>query len=86
MVAKVADAPLNLGDGSKLTLSAFEFERGANLLVSDNLGDGAKLHVEGAPTGKVIRGIRCGADRKSVIVDESGNLVPWCGGLSVIIR
>ena len=86
VVAKVADAPLNLGDGSKLTLSAFEFERGANLLVSDNLGDGAKLHVEGAPTGKVIRGIRCGADRKSVIVDESGNLVPWCGGLSVIIR
>ena len=86
VVAKVADAPLNLGDGSKLTLSAFEFERGANLLVSDNLGDGAKLHVEGAPTGKVVRGIRCGADRKSVIVDESGNLVPWCGGLSVIIR
>ena len=86
VVAKAKDSPLNLGDGAKLTLSAFEFEPGANLLVSDNLGDGATLHVDGAPTGKVFRGIRCGADRKSVMVDENGNLVPWSGGLRITVK
>ena len=77
VVAKVKDAPLNLGDGSKLTLVDFDFDAGANLLVSDNLGKGATLHVEGLTPGQSVSGIRCGADRQHVRVDANGDLEPY---------
>ena len=77
VVAKAKDAPLNLGDGSKLTLAGLDFDDGANLLVSDNLGKGATLHVEGLTPGQNVSGIRCGADRQHVRVDANGNLEPY---------
>ena len=86
VVAKMRNAPLNLGDGSKLTLAGFEYEAGASLLVSDNLGNGATLCVEGYPVGKDIKGIRCGADGKRVKVGEDGSLVAHRPGLAIVIR
>ena len=85
VVAKTADAPLNLGDGSKLTLSAFDFDAGANLLVSDSLGKGATLRIEGLTPAQ--RGcIRCGADRLRVREDANGNREPYTVSLQMAIR
>ena len=85
VVAKVANAPLNLGDGSKLTLAGFDFDEGANLLVSDNLGNGATLCIEGL-TAAQRACIRCGVDRLRVRENESGNLEPYTVSLQMSIR
>ena len=77
VVAKAAESPLNLGDGSKLTLSGFAFDAGAKLIVSDNLGKGATLRIEGLTPGQNVSGIRCGADRLHVRVDANGDLEPY---------
>lgn len=86
VVAKTVDAPLNLGDGSKLTLESYDFDLGSNLMVSENLGNGASLHIEGRSVGEDIRGIRCGAARMRVRVGKDGNLEPYVPGLSIILR
>ena len=85
VVAKVRDAPLNLGDGSKLTLAGFDSEVGANLLVSDNLGSGATLRVENL-TAAQMRRIRCGEERMRVREDADGNLVPYKPGFRLQVR
>ena len=85
VVAKTAEAPLNLGDDSKLTLSGFDFDSGASLLVSDNLGKGATLRIEGLTSAQRLR-IRCGADRLRVREDANGNLEPYTAGIRLIIR
>ena len=85
VVAKAADAPLNLGDGSKLTLSSFSFDTGANLLVSDNLGKGATLRIEGLTPEQRGR-IRCGADRMRVREDANGNLEPYVAGFVLSVK
>lgn len=85
VVAKVKDAPLNLGNGSKLTLSSFSFDTGANLLVSDNLGKGATLRIEGLTPEQRGR-IRCGADRMRVREDANGNLEPYVAGMVISVK
>lgn len=85
VVAKVKDAPLNLGDGSKLTLAGFDFNAGANLLVSDNLGNGAELHIEGLTDAQRAH-IRCGADRLRVREDANGNLEPYTAGFMLSVK
>ena len=86
VVARAKDAPLNLGDGSKLTLDGFEFDAGSNLLVSDNLGSGATLCIKGRPVGEVVKGMRCGAGRLHVVVGDDGNLKPTSSGFTFLIR
>ena len=85
VVAKVKDAHLDLGDGSKLTLAAFGFDDGANLLVSDNLGKDATLRIEGLTDLQCAR-IRCGADRLRVRMDANGNLEPYVAALWISVR
>lgn len=85
VVAKVKDAPLNLGDGSKLTLAGFNFDEGANLLVSDNLGKDATLRIEGL-TDLQRAHIRCGADRLRVRLDGNGNLEPFFAATVISIK
>ena len=85
VVAKVANAPLNLGDGSKLTLAGFDFDADTNLLVSENLGTTATLRVEGLTDAQ--RGhIRCGADRLRVRVNANGDLEPYSAGMVISIK
>ena len=88
VVAKAKDAQINLGDGSKLTLASFSRDAGASLLVSGNLGNGVDICIESERlnVGKVIRGIRCGADRKCVKVGENGNLEQFVPGFSIFVR
>ena len=85
VVAKVKDAPLNLGDGSKLTLEGFDFDAGANLLVSDNLGKGATLRIEGLTNIQLAK-IRCGANRLRVRVDANGNLEPFFAATVISVK
>ena len=85
VVAKIKDAPLNLGDGSKLTLAGFNFDEGANLLVSDNLGKDATLRIEGL-TDLQRAHIRCGADRLRVRLDGNGNLEPFFAATVISIK
>ena len=85
VVAKAAEAPLDLGDGSKLTLAGIDFEEGASLLVSDNLGRDATLRIEGLTSAQRLR-IRCGADRLRVREDANGNLRPYTAGAYIVIR
>ena len=86
VVAKVKDAPLNLGAGSKLTLASYSYEPGASFRVSDNLGKGAALRIEGLTPGQNVSGIRCGADRLRVRVGANGNLEPYFAGTCISIR
>ncbi|MBQ6329712.1 MAG: hypothetical protein IJI35_11900 [Kiritimatiellae bacterium] len=88
VVAKAKDAPLNLGAGSKLTLASFSRDAGASLLVSGDLGNGVDICIESERlnVGKVIRGIRCGADRKCVKVGAGGNLEPYTPGMTILIK
>ena len=85
VVAKKANAPLNLGDGSKLTLAGFSADSDASLLVSDNLGNGATLCVEGLTAAQRAR-IHCGAERLRVREDANGNLEPYAVSLQMSIR
>ena len=85
VVAKVRDAPLNLGDGSKLTLAGFGFDEGANLLVSDNLGRGATLRIDGLTALQLAR-IRCGADRLRVRKNAGGDLEPFFAATVISVR
>ena len=85
IVTKVANAPLNLGDGSKLTLAGFDFDADTNLLVSENLGTTATLRIEGLTDAQ--RGhIRCGADRLRVRVNANGDLEPYSAGMVISIK
>ena len=88
VVAKVKDAPLNLGDASSLTLAGFKHEAGATLLVSDNLGNGATLRIEGVSIGEKVKGIKCRIDDqiKGVKVGDDGNLVPFVSGMILIFQ
>ena len=83
--AKTAEAPLDLGDGSKLTLAGIDFDAGASLLVSDNLGRDATLRIEGLTSAQRLR-IRCGADRLRVREDANGNLRPYTAGAYIVFR
>ena len=85
VVAKTAEAPLDLGDGSKLTLAGIDFDAGASLLVSDNLGRDATLRIEGLTSAQRLR-IRCGADRLRVREDANGNLRPYTAGAYIVFR
>ena len=85
VVAKTAEAPLDLGDGSKLTLAGVDFDAGASLLVSDNLGRDATLRIEGL-TPEQRGHIRCGAGRLRVRVKANGDLEPYAAAMVISIQ
>ena len=87
LVVKGGTGTLDLGADSKLVLTSFTAENGGTLIVSDNLGKGATMRIEGLPVFTIVRNIRCGEDgKKKVRTNTDGNLVPYISGISVAVQ
>ena len=87
LVVKGGTGTLDLGADSKLVLTSFTAENGGTLIVSDNLGKGATMRIEGLPVFTIVRNIRCGEDgKKKVRTNTDGNLVPYISGISIAVQ